>query len=239
MTDIGVQYRGLADGELDLMLMAWLPVTHADYWREVSGSVVNLGPLYTGARLGWAVPSYLPEEQLDSIEDLKRPQVRRMLRGRIQGIDPGSGLMQASERAVAEYGLDGYELMSGSGAAMTAAMDRAVRLQRPIVVTTWNPHWMFARWQLRYLKDPKGILSRDERVHALARAGFGRDYPRAVVDMLARMFIPLDELEDALLDAVDHSPEAAAARYLESHPRRVAYWLEGQLAAPTATSDAP
>ena len=28
MADIGIQYQGVAGGDLDLMMMAWLPVTH-------------------------------------------------------------------------------------------------------------------------------------------------------------------------------------------------------------------
>lgn len=232
MTDIGVQYRGLADGELDLMLMAWLPVTHAPYFEQVSSQVLDLGPLYSGARLGWAVPDYVPEAQLGSIEQLRDPAVRELLGGRIQGIDPGSGLMRASERAMSVYGLRGYQLLSGSGAAMTAATARAIRARAPIVVTTWSPHWMFARWRLRYLRDPRGVLSRDEQVHALARAGFAHDFPRPVLDMISRMHIPLAELQAALADAVERSTGEAVDRYLAAHPARVRYWVHGELPSP-------
>ena len=70
MADVGIQYQGLADGSLDLMLMAWLPKTHQNYWKKVAGKVVNLGPLYTGAKLGWAVPDYVPKDQVSSVADL-------------------------------------------------------------------------------------------------------------------------------------------------------------------------
>ena len=229
MTDIGVQYRGLASGELDLMLMAWLPVTHAPYFDKVAQSVVNLGPLYTGARLGWAVPAYVPEGALSSIEDMHKTVVTARLGGRIQGIDPGSGLMQASERALVDYELSAYRLRGGSGAAMTAALERAIRLKRWIVVTAWSPHWMFARWDLRYLDDPKHILSQHERVYALARHDFGRDFPSAVVDLITRMYIPMDELEQALLHAVDSSTQAAVDQYVREHPARIRYWVSGAL----------
>ena len=228
MTDIGVQYRGLAGSQLDLMLMAWLPNTHGPYFDEVAESVVDLGPLYTGARLGWAVPTYVPERALGAIEDLHKEEVRKRLAGAIQGIDPGSGLMQASERALVDYGLGDYDLLSGSGAAMAAAVERAIRLRQWIVVTVWSPHWMFARWNLRYLADSKRSLSQSEQVHALARKGFGRDFP-AAVDVITRMYFPLEELERAMLDAVERSTEAAVEHYLRRHPARVSYWLTGEL----------
>lgn len=232
MADIGIQYQGVSSGDLDVMLMAWLPVTHQNYWKEVSGDVVNLGPIYTRARLGWAVPDYIPEGQLSSIEDLRKPEVIEKLGGKIQGIDPGSGLMQASEKAMSEYDLDDLELVSASGAAMTAALDRAMRRDEWIVVTAWNPHWMFAKWDLRYLDDPKGVLGGKERIHVLVRKGFYQDYPAEVTEMLTRMYIPLPELEAALLESTQTSAQHAVQTYLDEHPDRIDYWITGETKEP-------
>lgn len=229
MADIGVQYEGVSSGEIDAMLMAWLPVTHADYWAKVSDSVVNLGPVYTRARLGWAVPSYVPKERLDSIEDLRDEDVQNNLGGRIYGIDPGSGLMQRSERAMEDYRLHGLELVSSSGAAMTAALERAIRQRRWIVVTAWSPHWMWAKWDLRYLNDPKGVLGGRERVHVIVRRGFYQDFPSDVTEMLTRMYFPLEELEQALLRATRGSVDEAVAWYLKEHSARVDYWVNGEI----------
>lgn len=228
MADIGIQYQGLLTGDLDVMLMAWLPVTHAPYWDRMAPAVVNLGPLYTRARLGWAVPAHVPEEKLRSMEDLRDPEVRRRLGGRIQGIDPGSGLMQVSEEALEAYELDGYELVGASGAAMTAALDRAIRRGEWIVVTAWNPHWMFARWDLRYLEDPRGVLGGRERIHALVRRGLYQDRPE-VIEVLTRMYLPLEELEAALLHATREGVPAAVDRYMAEHPERIRYWVTGVL----------
>ena len=118
LSSIGVQYQGVAGGDLDGMLMAWLPSTHENYWNKVGDKVESLGPLYEGAKLGWVVPDYIPEDELSSIEDLKKPEVKEKLDGNIQGIDPGAGLMQLSEKTIEGYDLD-YNLQSASGAAMT------------------------------------------------------------------------------------------------------------------------
>src|SRR5687767_8539437 len=118
MADIGIQYQGIADGKLDAMLMSWQPLTHKPYLDRVGQKVVDLGPMYTGAKLGWVVPTYVPESELKSIEDLKKPEVKKKLGSKIQGIDPGAGLMQASEKALKEYGLSDYQLVSASDAAM-------------------------------------------------------------------------------------------------------------------------
>jgi glycine betaine/proline transport system substrate-binding protein len=229
MADIGIQYQGVANGDLDAMLMAWQPLTHRDYWRRFADDVVNLGVLYTRARLGWAVPAYVPESELHSITDLADPAVRRKFGGRIQGIDPGSGLMQVSELAVSQYGLNDWELVSASGAAMTAALARAIERNEPIIVTAWSPHWMFARWDLRYLDDPRRVFGGRERIHVLVRQGFYQDFPPEISEFLARMFLPIDELEAALLTATEESVDVAVSEYLEQHADRVEYWVTGEL----------
>jgi glycine betaine/proline transport system substrate-binding protein len=227
LLDIGIQYQGLANGDIDAMLMAWLPLTHKPYMDKVGDRVVNLGPLYTRARLGWVVPDYIPKDRLNSIEDLKDRKVMRKLGNQIHGIDPGAGLMQASEKAIADYGLDRYRLISSSGAGMTAALSRAIKRQKWIVVTGWSPHWMFARWKLRYLEDPRGSLGGRERIHALVRKGFYQDFPLEVTEFLSRMFIPMEELEQLMAAASETSYEDAVNRYIEQHPDRVNYWVTG------------
>jgi len=42
-TDIAPQYQGVAKGDIDAMMMAWLPQTHKDYWDRVGKKVVTLG----------------------------------------------------------------------------------------------------------------------------------------------------------------------------------------------------
>jgi len=226
-TDIAPQYQGLATGSIDIMLMSWQPNTHEDYLKKVCAKVVNLGLLYTNARLGWVVPDYIPESELNSIEDLKKPEVRKKLDGVITGIDPGAGLTRLSKKAIEDYGLD-YDLQVSSGAGMTAALERAVRRKEWIVVTGWSPHWMFGAYDLRYLEDPKGVLGKAERVHALAREGFYQDHVEAA-SFFSRMQIPIDDLQKAMYDAQETSYKKAVTKYMENNSKRVDYWVTGEL----------
>ena len=230
LLDIGIQYQGLANGDIDAMLMAWLPLTHKPYMDKVGDQVVDLGPLYTRARLGWVVPDYIPKEQLSAIGDLKKPGVGRKLDYQIHGIDPGAGLMQASEKTLKTYALDRYHLISSSGAGMTAALARAIKRKQWIVVTGWSPHWMFSRWKLRYLEDPRKSLGGRERIHTLVRRGFYQDFPPEVTEFFSRMFLPLDELETLMEHANESSYEKAVEQYIAGHPRRVDYWVTGEMA---------
>jgi glycine betaine/proline transport system substrate-binding protein len=228
MADIGIQYQGIASGDLDAMLMSWQPVTHGAYLEQVGAQIDDLGPIYTMARLGWVVPNAIPEDQLASIEDLTKAEVREKLGGQIQGIDPGAGLMQASERAVEDYGLEGYELVSASDAGMLAALDRATRRDEWIVVTGWSPHWMFSKYDLRYIADPKGVLGGLETVNALARKEFYQEQPEAY-DFLSRFYIDLDDLQAIMFEAQDSSYEEAVDNFISANPGLVDYWATGKI----------
>lgn len=227
LLDIALQYNAVARGDIDAMLMAWLPNTHADYWARVKDDVEDLGVLYTGASLGWVVPAYTPKAELSSIADLKKPGVRRRLHGRIQGIDPGAGLMRLSHETIKAYGLDGYELVTSSGAGMTAALKRAVRRKKWIVVTGWRPHWMFGAFKLRFLKDPRHTLGGVEDIHAIARKGLRADHPDAAA-FISRIHIPLGDLEKVMHKAEQTSYPRAAANFIRTHPRLVESWVSGK-----------
>jgi glycine betaine/proline transport system substrate-binding protein len=227
MTDVALQYAALERGQIDLMLMAWLPGTHKGYWEKVKDSVEDLGPLYTGARLGWAVPDEIPVSVVRSIEDLKKPEVQEKLGGRIQGIDAGAGLMKLSEATIKTYGLD-YKLLTASDAAMVSSLDRAIQRKQWIVVTTWSPHWMFSQYKLRYLEDPKQTLGGAEEIHALGRKGFSAAFPKAAA-FVRNLKLPLADLEGVMLKARDTSAAKEAASYVSTRGDVVDRWLTGVL----------
>ena len=226
-TDIAPQYQGIATGSIDLMLMSWLPGTHQDYMDKTCTKVVNLGVLYTHARLGWVVPDYIPASEVASIADLKKDSVNDKLDGTITGIDPGAGLTRLSKKVIKKYSLNDYDLQISSGAGMTAALERAVRRNEWIVVTGWSPHWKFGRWNLRYLEDPKGVLGSYERIHAIAREGFYQQNVEAAA-MITRMHLPIDQLEAAMNKAQETSYEEAVNDYIANHPERINYWISGE-----------
>jgi glycine betaine/proline transport system substrate-binding protein len=224
MLDLESVYQELADGQIDLMLMSWQPLTHMNLLDLVQGKSEDLGAVYRGARLGWVVPSYVPEQELRSIGDLAKPENRRRLRGVVQGIDPASGLMQLSNKAVDVYELEGYRLRSASASGLDLAIRSAVKRGEWVVATAWTPHWIFARYDLRFLDDPKGVLGATEAVHALGRIGFSTDFP-AAARFLKDFRITITDLETMMLDATRSSPQGAVESWIESHSDNVGAWL--------------
>lgn len=224
--DIGIQYQGVARGDLDIMVGGWLPVTHATYYAKYKNDMDDVSVIYTGGKNGWAVPAYIPESQLSSISDLDKPDVKSKLNGTVQGIEPGGGLMQASEKTIKAYDLNGYNLQSSSEAGMLAGVQRAYQSKQWIVATVWSPHWLFQKWQMRYLKDPKGTLGGEEQVHAFASKQFATKFPQA--DVFFKHF----KLTLADVEAIEFEGNAtndyatAAKKFVDAHPEKLKAWLQ-------------
>jgi glycine betaine/proline transport system substrate-binding protein len=224
--DLGIQFQGIARGDVDLMLGAWLPVTHAAYYARYKNDMEDMGIIYTGAKIGWAVPDYVPESEVSSIADLNKPDVKSKLNSTIQGIEPGAGEMEASEKALKDYDLSGYNLIRASEAGMLTALSRAYQSKQWIVATVWSPHWLWQKWKMRYLKDPKGTLGGDEQIHGFASKQFASKYPRA--DVFIRHYkLTLSDVEEIELTGnATNDWNAAAKKFVEAHPDKVKAWLQ-------------
>ncbi|CAO1661850.1 MULTISPECIES: glycine betaine ABC transporter substrate-binding protein [Salinicola] len=213
-------WQGLSTGDADAITTAWLPTTHEDYFARVKDQVENLGANLEGTKLGLVVPEY---SEMSSIEDIN--DHADDLEGRITGIDPGAGIMSLTEDVIDQYGLD-VELQSGSGATMTSALDTAIDNQEDIVITGWTPHWMFARWDLKYLDDPKNIFGGSEEIDTVVRKGLKEDMPEAYAILDNFSWTPEELGEVMLLNQKDDAdPYESAKQWVEDNPDIVSEWM--------------
>lgn len=214
----GIMWQGVATGKLDAMLSAWLPVTHGEYWTKNKDKVVDYGPNFKDAKIGLIVPEYVKAK---SIEDLKTDTT---FKNKIVGIDAGSGVMLKTDEAIKQYGLD-YKLQASSGAAMIAELTRAEDKQESIAVTGWVPHWMFAKWKLRFLDDPKGIYGAAETVNSIGSKGLEKKAPEVAAFLKKFQWASKDEIGEVMLAIQEGAkPDAAARDWVAKHPERVAEW---------------
>ncbi|MBM6615870.1 glycine/betaine ABC transporter [Desemzia sp. RIT804] len=66
--DPAILFQALANGEADVSVAPWLPVTHGAFYEKHQDELLDLGPNLTGAQNGFVVPEYM---DIDSIEDLE------------------------------------------------------------------------------------------------------------------------------------------------------------------------
>ncbi|AJY49780.1 MULTISPECIES: glycine betaine ABC transporter substrate-binding protein [Halomonadaceae] len=214
-------FQALSSGDADAIVAAWLPTTHADYMERLGDSIEDLGPNLDGTKLGLVVPEYT---DVDSIADLN--DNADSFNNEIIGIDPGAGLMSLSEKVVDTYDLE-LELRSGSGATMTAALSSAINNEEDVVVTGWTPHWMFARFDLKYLEDPENVYGGAEQIHTAVREGLEDDMPEAYAILDAFEWTPEQMGEVMLMNQEDGSdPYENAKQWVEDNQDVVEQWLD-------------
>lgn len=216
----GIMWQGVATGKLDAMLSAWLPVTHGEYWTKNKDNVVDYGPNFKDAKIGLIVPEYVKAQ---SVADLKTDD---SFKKKIVGIDAGSGVMLKTEQAIKDYDLTGYKLQASSGAAMTAELGRAYAKEQSIAVTGWVPHWMFAKWKLRFLEDPKGVYGAAETVNSIGSKELATKAPDVAEFLKKFSWQSKDEIGEVMLAIQEGAkPDAAAKDWVAKHPERVAEWV--------------
>jgi len=217
----GIMWQGVARGKLDAMLSAWLPVTHGAYYAKMKSQVVDLGVNYPGAKIGLIVPEYV---KANSIEDLKA--MKDDFGSRIVGIDAGAGVMLKTDQAIKDYGLD-YKLVASSGSGMIAELTRAENDKKAVAVTGWIPHWMFAKWKLKFLDDPKKVYGEEEHVDSVANPALEKKAPEVWALLKKLQWKDGAEIGQVMLAIQDGAkPEAAAKQWVASHPDRVKEWTQ-------------
>ncbi|SDM64830.1 glycine betaine ABC transporter substrate-binding protein [Sediminibacillus halophilus] len=171
--DMGTTMKALEDGELDASLEIWLPVQDANYLEKYQDTVnFSDATWFDNAKVGLVVPTYL--EDINSVEDLN--EHKELFDGEIVGFDPGAGTMEVTEQLIKDYNLD-FELLPSSEPAMLSEIGEAVKDEEPIVAPLWSPHWIFSKYDLKFLEDPKKTFGGVEKIHHATRQGFAEDYP--------------------------------------------------------------
>jgi glycine betaine/proline transport system substrate-binding protein len=163
-------FRRMGDGDVDVLVSAWLPSSHGAYLAPFADQVREVTVLYEPYCL-WGVPDYVPEDAVRAVTDLlAEPALTRMER-LIQGINPGAGISRFSADIIDQYGLGaaGYEFRTGTEEQCFGRFVDAVAQQRWVVIPLWQPQWLHHRYRIRELDEPKGLLGGTDEATLIVR----------------------------------------------------------------------
>ena len=226
----GEMYPKLGSGEVDLLAAAWLPNAHGPLHKPVADRVVEVTTLYKNARLYWAVPVYVSESEVRSIDDLKKPAVAARMDKGIVGIGPDSGLMRGAAQIVKDYGLEaaGYSIVTGPAADWIANFRQAVEQKRWVVMPLWQPQFLNRAYRVRILDEPKRIYGVDEAVLVANKTAWNR-LPERTRNVLSRVEIGLDGVTemDYAVNVDKKSPREAAQAWMARNRSIVDAWFAG------------
>lgn len=218
--DIAKIYSLLAQKDADVFMNAWVPYTHKEFIDEYGHKISKINTNYVNARLGLVVPEYM---DIYSIEELA--QYDSLLNYTIIGIAKETGYMDQVASAVETYNLKGFHLTYVHELAVIDSLEQAIQKKQPIAVTGWTPHWMFSRYEIKFLDDPHFSFGESQRIDTYAWRGFSEAHPYATSFFSRIQFT--DKTIASLLDTFDRieDPEKAAKTWIENHAIIVNNWL--------------
>lgn len=220
--NMGSTMRALENGDLDASLEIWLPVQDANYLDKYQDTVnFSDATWYDNAKVGLVVPSYV--EEVNSVEDLN--EHKELFNSEIVGFDPGAGTMEVTEQLIKDYDLE-LELLPSSEAAMLAEIGNAVKEEEPIVAPLWSPHWVFSKYDLKFLEDSQNTFGGVEKIHHATRQGFEDDYPE--ISEWFKNWKMDDQQIGELIEYVESAEEplSGAEKWVEENQDLIDEWVK-------------
>lgn|GEM_PF-430855 len=175
--ELGPLFLGVAGGGLTAFQDVWMP-NNKNYLNsaKVKPKVELLPPWFEGkTKYGLAVPMYMKKKGIVSIADLNKAGTNV-----ITGIEPSASFMPViRNKVIPGYNLH-MKLVTSSTAAMLAELQKKYSAKQPIVIPAWSPHWMNKKYDLWYLKDPKGLekpFSNSSKLQTVVNKNLKNDDP--------------------------------------------------------------
>lgn len=206
------------NGDTDAFMDVWLPKTHG---RKVArfDNIYSAGINYRKAVLGLVVPDYVPIQSIPKLNEYAQ-----QFDGKIIGIERGSGIAAATDKVIEKYNLS-FTQLNSSSVAMVAELKKAIKEKRWIVITGWKPHWMFARFNLKFLKDPKQVYGKAEHIETYVRENLDEDYPR-VYRYFENFYLDDTTMSDLLSEMQSSdNKKKTAKQWVDSHQKLVHSWM--------------
>lgn len=213
----GIAYAALTKGDTQIMVSQTDYVAH-DYWNRNKNKLEKLSAVSHGLHDFIAVPSYVTINSIDQMNG-----VADKFGDKIIGIEPGAGLMRETADVISSYGLK-LHLVEGSTAAMTAALKSAIDRKEWIAVTLWEPSWMAQKFDIKQLKDPKGVFPPPQTYFWIGQKGFAESHPHAR-EVIASVFVPIADITAINAAVKDgRTMDEAVGDWIKAHAGLIKWW---------------
>lgn len=220
--NISTAFEAIAKSKEDIFMDVWLPTTHESYYKQYKDKIEDIGINYEGAKIGLVVPTYV---NINSIDDVN--QISNEVNNEIVGINSQAGIMEKTNLAIETYKLD-FTLKEGNEDEMIHQLQSAIQENKPIIITGWSPHWMFSKWNLKFLDDPSLAYGHVENIHTIGRINFTKDMPQAS-KVLANFNLDSEQLDNLMEDIENRDATVTISEicrsWVENHKELVDSWI--------------
>jgi glycine betaine/proline transport system substrate-binding protein len=217
--DLAAGFSGIARGDLDAYLNAWLPTTHGTMLDKYKDQLDILEkPFFDNDRLVLVAPGSVTENTIEEVVNNAAAYDSKIV-----GIEAGSGEMKILPDVLKKYNAtDKLNIVAGSTPATLAALKDATANNKPLVATLWTPHWAFASMPIKVLEDNLEGWPKPDGSYVVLSKDFAAKETEVVKWM--SNFKITEEQYSSLMLAVSEasSPEEGARKWLENAENRKA-----------------
>jgi glycine betaine/proline transport system substrate-binding protein len=211
--DLAAGFSGVARGDLDGYLNAWLPTTHGTFVDKYKDQLTILDkPFFDNDRLVLVAPKSVPENTIGDVV-----ANASAYNSKIVGIEAGSGEMKILPDVLKKYdATDKLNIVAGSTPATLAALKDAAAKNKPVVATLWTPHWAFASMPIKILEDNLGGWPKPDGSYVVLSKKFAEKNAE-IAKWMSKFKITEDQFSSLMLDVSQaSSPTDGAKKWLEN-----------------------
>ncbi|MEI6790138.1 MAG: choline ABC transporter substrate-binding protein [Myxococcaceae bacterium] len=230
LVSLPVALASLENGQMDAFLGNWMPTQEADIKPYLEKkSLTQLTKNLSQARFTLAVPDYVYEAGVHSLEDLKKYEAH--FKKQIYGIEAGNDGNHQILKMINDdaFGLKTWNLVESSEQGMLINVKQAIARKDWVVFLGWAPHPMNLSIHMNYLSGGDsyfGVNSGEASVYTLTRKNLAQDCPELTAFLTRLQFNISQENQLMALILEQHlSPEKAAQVWLGKNTKTAISWI--------------
>ncbi len=234
-----VVMKGMDTGDIDVFPGVWLPSmkTNLKPYKE-KGAIKLINVNLKDCLYITAVNKEAWEAGVKTFEDLKKNADK--FDKKIYGIEPGNdGNKIVKNRIIPKYNLKGWELVPSSTGGMLTSVKSRLQKGKWVAFNARKPHYMNVMFDIKYLKDPKGVWPDGGKstVYTGIRSGFSEEDPN-FTKFLKNFELEI-ETQNKLIyeykrggeDEKGRKPEVVVEEWIANNLDTVEKWVKGVEAA--------
>lgn len=215
LAELDEGYEKLALGEHDLLLNAWLPETHQEFFKENEQNLSLAGTVYEDVQMGFFVPEEAEIKKIDEINEFSDT---------IFGITSSERVQETTKLAIEEYELEVIFIEEDEEKLLETLKEKTEQ-EKPFVVAGWKPHPIFSSYSLKLLKDPKNIFPQSDRIYTVVNNDFSaRD--KLLMEFISRFSLSQEQILNLVKAMESSGEEAGAKEWMNNHRPLILQWME-------------
>lgn len=239
-----VGWAGMASGSIDTIVENW---GHADLVKKYidqQNKVVDAGPTGGKGIIGWYVPPWMAKKYPDITNWKNLNKYAGLFKtsesgGKGQLLDGDPSYVTNDQALVKNLNLNYKVVVGGSEAALIQSFRSAEKNKTPLLAYFYEPQWFFSEMKLVKVNLPSYKTGCDTvpakvacdypvyHLNKLIAASFAKSKSPAVKLIKNFNWSNDDQnLVSAYIARDNMSPDAAAKKWIDANPTKVAAWLK-------------